>query len=156
MEDLSCWPHAGPWLSRCAARAGLIPPIARTAAWNQSVADSVTEEKMSTRWSDGRRGGIKTRYPLPQIRGTVHVQYRVCGRQNCRCRRGERHAAYYLFWRQAGKLRKRYIRSEELEATRAACEARRRRQQAWREAERAAQASWRALVGYVRDIERRE
>ena len=115
---------------------------------------------MSTSRSDGRRGGIKTRSPLPQIRaivrGTVHVQFRVCGRQNCRCRRGERHAAYYLFWRQDGKLRKRYIRAGELEATRAACERRRRRQQAWREAERKARASWQALVGYVRDIERRE
>src|SRR6185436_20239589 len=34
---------------------------------------------------------------LPQMMGTVHVQHRVCGRPNCRCRQGRRHRAHYLF-----------------------------------------------------------
>ena len=88
--------------------------------------------------------------------GTVHVQYRVCGRPNCRCRSGQRHPAHFLFWRQDGKLRKRYIKPKDVEAVRAAWEARRRRQRERHEAERAARESWRALVGYVRGIERRD
>jgi hypothetical protein len=35
------------------------------------------------------------------------------------------------------------------------CERRRQRERQRREAERAARASWRALVGYVRGVERR-
>ena len=47
---------------------------------------------------------------LPKMtKGTVHIQRVRCGKPRCRCRRGESHVAYYLFWRVAGKLRKRYI-----------------------------------------------
>jgi hypothetical protein len=104
-----------------------------------------------------RRGLHETLDWLPQMMiGTVHVQYRTCGRPTCRCRRGQRHPAHYLFWRQDGKLKKRYLRADEVETVRAACERRRERERERRAAARAAQESWRTLVGYVRGVEHRD
>jgi hypothetical protein len=89
---------------------------------------------------------------LPQI-GTVHLQRRRCGRALCRCRRGHLHEAYYWFWREFGRLRKRYLRASEVELVRAACAERRERERARRHAVRAARESWRALVAGVRGVE---
>lgn len=56
--------------------------------------------------------------------GTVHAQRVTCGKPNCKCARGERHVAFYRFWRDAGgRLRKAYVRRADVEAVRAACEA---------------------------------
>src|SRR5437763_15307306 len=67
--------------------------------------------------------------PLP---GSVCLQRVRCGKPNCRCARGGRHAAYYRFWREGGRLRKAYVRRADVESTRAACEA------------------WRARFGWLR------
>src|SRR5262249_5302566 len=89
--------------------------------------------------------------PLPKILpGVVRPQWVRCGHPNCRCARGELHGPYhYRFWRECGKLRKVYIRPEELEQVRARCEARRR-------ARRDLLAAWdtlRALRAAVREVE---
>jgi siroheme synthase (precorrin-2 oxidase/ferrochelatase) len=99
---------------------------------------------------------LKISESLPQMMGSVHVQYRSCGRPNCRCQRGERHPAHYLFWRVDGRLRKRYIKSDDVEVIRVACERRQQRERRRREAEREARATWQDLVGYVRGAERRD
>jgi len=101
---------------------------------------------------------MNVRSPLHQIAavaGTVHVQRRTCGRPTCRCRRGERHVGYYLFTREGGRLRKRYLKATDIEVVRAACDERRRRERASRAALRAAREDWRALVAGVREVERR-
>jgi Family of unknown function (DUF6788) len=99
-----------------------------------------------------QEGRTKMDRPLPQI-GTVHVQYRRCGRPNCRCRRGHPHPGFYWLWRQDGRLRKRYLRSEDVEAARAACAERRRRERARREALREARELWRTLAAVLREAE---
>ena len=86
--------------------------------------------------------------PLPKtLPGVVCAQRVRCGKPGCRCARGEPHLAYYRFWREGGRLRKRYVRPADLAAARAACAARR--------AERRAQADgwehWRALTAAVRE-----
>lgn len=46
-----------------------------------------------------------------------------CGKQNCRCARGQLHGPYhYLFWREAGQLRKVYVRRADVAEVRAACD----------------------------------
>ena len=95
--------------------------------------------------------------PLHQIAavaGTVHVQRRVCGSPTCRCAKGQRHVGHYLFTREGGRLGKRYIKASAVEAIRAACDERRRRERARRVAIRAAREYWRALVAGVREVER--
>jgi hypothetical protein len=49
-----------------------------------------------------------------------------CGNPKCHCARGELHGPYwYRFYREGSKVRKAYVRPADLEAVRAACDARR-------------------------------
>jgi hypothetical protein len=85
--------------------------------------------------------------PLP---GVVCKQWVRCGRPNCRCARGRPHGPYsYRFWREGGRLRKQYVRPEELEEVLGRCEARRRA----RRETKAAWAEWRELLAAVRTTE---
>lgn len=47
--------------------------------------------------------------------GGVYLQRVRCGKQNCKCARGETHSAYYFFTRQCGKLIKIYVRKADVE-----------------------------------------
>jgi hypothetical protein len=99
----------------------------------------------------------KSARALPQVtatRGTVHVQYRACGSRSCRCVDGERHAAYFLFWRDGGRLRKRYLRAAEVDGVRAACARRRLRERRLRALVRGDLVTWRELTGRLREMER--
>ena len=53
--------------------------------------------------------------------GAICEQYVKCGRSNCRCNSGELHGPYhYHFYRdELGKLRKRYVRRDEVKGKRA-------------------------------------
>ena len=53
---------------------------------------------------------------LPKMtKGSVHAQWVKCGKPGCRCARGELHGPYfYLFWRENGRLRKKYVRRSDL------------------------------------------
>lgn len=91
--------------------------------------------------------------PLPKTGiGAACVQWVTCGKSSCRCMRGERHQAHYLFWREGGRLRKRYIPPAELDAVRAACAARRARQAEARQQLQAGRQAWRALAGQLREV----
>jgi hypothetical protein len=82
--------------------------------------------------------------------GVVCAQRVRCGKPNCRCATGQRHLAYYRFWREGGRLCKRYVPRADLERVRAACQARREARrllvQSWEE--------WRRLRSVVRQAER--
>jgi hypothetical protein len=93
----------------------------------------------------------KSSKPLPKILpGVVRPQMVRCGNPNCRCARGRLHGPYYYrFWRESGRLRKAYVRPEELEHVLAACEARR---QARRDL-RAGWQVWRQIRAAVREVE---
>ena len=90
---------------------------------------------------------------LPKtLSGVVCAQRVRCGRRQCRCARGQLHGPYhYRFWRQGGRLRKEYVRPDDLERVRAACDARRRE---WG-AIRAAWGQWRQLNALLREVEQR-
>ena len=94
---------------------------------------------------------------LPKIgKGTVHRQWVRCGKPRCRCRRGEPHEAFYLFFRVNGKLRKRHIPRSDVDAVRAACAARRERGRRERRDLQAWRAQYSALVAQLREVERHE
>ena len=91
----------------------------------------------------------KTPETLPKtLPGVVCVQRVRCGKPGCRCARGQPHVAFYRFWREGGKLRKSYVKRSDLEAVRAACEARRL---AFREL-REGWGRWRKLVTVVHEV----
>ena len=87
--------------------------------------------------------------PLPKtLPGVVCAQRVRCGKPGCRCACGQGHLAYYRFWREGGRLRKRYVRRTELASVRAACEARRQERREHAEA----WEQWRKLVAVVREV----
>jgi hypothetical protein len=56
------------------------------------------------------------------LSGYVCVQYRKCGKPNCRCARGEKHGPYYyLSWREGGKQCWNYIKKQDLPRIQEAC-----------------------------------
>jgi hypothetical protein len=80
----------------------------------------------------------------------VLPQWVKCGRPTCRCAKGQLHGPYqYRFWREAGRLRKEYVRPENLEEIKARCEARR---QARRDL-KAGWDTWRDLLANIRELE---
>ncbi len=46
---------------------------------------------------------------IPTTNGGVYLQKVRCGKKNCKCASGEKHEAYYYFYRVDGKLMKQYI-----------------------------------------------
>lgn len=56
--------------------------------------------------------------PLPKIdpvRGSLHVEWKRCGRSNCRCQDGRLHGPHYArHWREDGRQRKAYVRAHDV------------------------------------------
>jgi hypothetical protein len=86
---------------------------------------------------------------LPKtLPGVVCAQRVRCGKPNCHCTTGERHLAYYRFWREGGRLRKCYVKRADLAIVRACCQERQRA----RKALASAWAQWRQLVSIIQEI----
>ena len=66
---------------------------------------------------------------LPKmLAGSLHLEWRRCGKPSCRCTRGHPHGPYYVRrWREGGRQRKELIRAAEVAMVLAALEERRRR-----------------------------
>ena len=96
------------------------------------------------------------RNPLPKTgAGALCRQWVRCGRPACRCASGTLHGPYhYLFWREGGRLRKRYLPAPAVAAVRSALSALRVERDEERARARAAREQWRDLVKVVREGER--
>jgi hypothetical protein len=59
-----------------------------------------------------------------------HIQKRrvKCGKQNCKCAKGELHTAYYHIWHADGRRYQKYVRRSKVEAIRQQCEQNRKLQ----------------------------
>jgi hypothetical protein len=79
------------------------------------------------------RAKTKIQNSLPKIEplpGAVCVQWKRCGKPNCRCARGELHGAYfYHFFYVDGKLRKKYVKKADVSRIKAAVETNKQQQQ---------------------------
>lgn len=93
---------------------------------------------------------------LPKIGehgGTVHRQFVRCGKASCKCARGDLHGAYYYhFVRVNGKLRKRYLKPEQVGQVRDACLKRREAQRVQRAQNRQVWQSLREMVAQLRQL----
>lgn len=66
--------------------------------------------------------------PFPKMSGTgsLHLEWRRCGKPTCRCGQGHLHGPYYVLrWRAGGRQRKALVRPEGVTALLAAIEERR-------------------------------
>ena len=90
---------------------------------------------------------------LPKImKGSVHTQFVRCGKQNCRCARGELHGPYfYHYFRDGAVLSKRYLKASEVEEVRAACLARQKNEQQRRASDRVFWQKFRAFRTEMRE-----
>lgn len=98
----------------------------------------------------------KTENLLPKIAahgGTVHRQAVRCGKASCKCARGELHGAYYYFVRVNGKLKKRYLKREQVRQVQDACLKRREEQRAQRAQTRQVWQSLRDIVAQLRQLD---
>jgi hypothetical protein len=44
------------------------------------------------------------------LAGSLVAQYTTCGKPTCRCTRGQKHGpVYYLYWKEQGRSRSRYV-----------------------------------------------
>ena len=90
---------------------------------------------------------------LPK-RGAVCRQWITCGKEGCRCKKGERHGPYhYLFWREGGRLRKMYIRKGDLPAVQEDLNNRRILERQSRLLEHISLQNWRSMKGSLQEIE---
>ena len=98
--------------------------------------------------------GMERRETLPKT-ASVCGQMVRCGRPNCRCARGALHGPYAcLFWREGGRLRKRYLRLAEAAAVRQECTDRRTAQRELRELMRTSRQQWQRLLTLLWEYER--
>ena len=53
------------------------------------------------------------------LAGSLVAQYTTCGKPGCRCARGQKHGPlYYLYWKDQGRSRSRYVPREQVSAVR--------------------------------------
>lgn len=138
---------------------GAEPPVYRQQLPPRERTGGEPPKKMLAEDTPQRRDRKKIAEPLPKT-GAVCAQRVRCGKRNCRCAGGNRHLAYYLFFRQGGRLRKRYVRAADVDRLRAHYAAKRRERVRARLTVRAALGEWRegwrkvdALVRLLREIE---
>ncbi len=82
------------------------------------------------------RGGVRKESIMP-LKGVVLEEMKHCGKPNCRCNSGYLHGPYhYRYYRDRGRLRKRYVRPQDVQGTLARIEARRQEVAERREARR--------------------
>ena len=57
-------------------------------------------------------------FPKTQPPGSLHLEFKRCGKPNCRCNDGFLHGPYiYRRWREHGRQRRQYIPMSKLAAT---------------------------------------
>ncbi len=64
--------------------------------------------------------------PLPKTQplpGSLHVEFKKCGKGNCRCSQGHLHGPYIVrHWIQDGRQRKAYVKRQDVEQVRSQIE----------------------------------
>ena len=112
---------------------------------------ATTEKKMLGAKSP-RVGKTKKSNPVTKTYDLLpgHIQQRRvrCGKDNCKCARGEFHSAYYHAWDSDGMRHRKYVRRSDVETMRAACAAHRQLQRQLH----AGRVQWRANLQRAREL----
>ena len=100
----------------------------------------------------------KSPNPLPKtLPGVVLPQMVRCGKPSCKCASRDEddlHGPYYYrFWREDGRLQKEYVPLDQVDAVRAACQRRQRRENARRDRQRRWMNTFRQFTEILRDVE---
>ena len=56
-------------------------------------------------------------FPKTHLAGSVHMEFKRCGKVKCRCAKGNLHGPYFTRrWRENGRLRRQYVPMAQLRA----------------------------------------
>src|SRR5437773_9546583 len=98
--------------------------------------------------------GTETRPALPKTAALCR-QWKRCGKPACHCVGGQQHGPYFcMFWREGGRLRKRYVQQARVLQVQAEFDGRRARRRLERNQLSDAHLEWRALLTALRELER--
>jgi hypothetical protein len=109
------WPHCG-----CKCHPGRAPYFRKRVREGRAL----TEERCIS-WTDlgttfdqrEHEEQPKSDETLPKTVGSLHLEFKRCGRPNCRCARGLLHGPYvYRHWREQGRQKKEYVPMSRLSA----------------------------------------
>jgi hypothetical protein len=79
----------------------------------------VSERSGSQARSKKVKGSLHKIVTTPAYRFAVCAQYVKCGKPNCKCSLGQFHGPYFAaFWKEDGRIRKRYIKLADVEQMR--------------------------------------
>ncbi len=92
--------------------------------------------------------------PKTETASALCRQWVRCGRRGCRCAGGELHGPYiYLFWREAGRLRKRYVRQSDAALLLCAYAEEREQRRQTRSEVAAGVREWQQAAALLREVE---
>ena len=69
----------------------------------------ISRSQMSSREREFRSKLAKLIHETGLVRGNLSVRERTCGKPNCKCTRGEKHASLYLVFSEEGKFRQIFV-----------------------------------------------
>lgn len=87
---------------------------------------SHVRQEMNARWTEMRRMLDEFMEREPLVKGTLYERRRRCGREGCRCGRGQPHLSLAFSWSEAGQTKHVSLRDLEPERLRPAVESYRR------------------------------
>ena len=99
------------------SRPGRWALLSQTLARRRSSGETcVPWQEVGAFFSADRTSEAKISETLPKRAiGSVHLEFKRCGRPNCRCRFGLFHGPYvYRHWREGGRQRKEYVPMDRL------------------------------------------
>lgn len=102
-----------------AARVGGIQDMLKSPIMNQVEKKKIVTERASPARSKNVGESLPKIVSAPAYRFAVCAQYVKCGKPNCKCASGQHHGPYFAaFWKQNGRIHKRYIRLADVEQMR--------------------------------------
>lgn len=64
---------------------------------------------------------LRDLFPKTRLAGSVHMEFKRCGKVKCKCAKGNLHGPYFTRrWRENGRLRRQYVPMAQLRAVLAA------------------------------------
>jgi hypothetical protein len=102
-----------------AAQAVDIEVVLISSVMNQAEKKKIIPERSDSPRSKKVGESLHKIVTTPAYRFAVCAQYVKCGKPNCKCALGQSHGPYFAaFWKENGRIRKRYIRLADVEQMR--------------------------------------
>jgi uncharacterized protein DUF6788 len=97
----------------------VIEAVLKSSVMNQAEKKKIVSDSRGLPRSKKVDKSLHKILTTPANRFAVCAQYVKCGKPNCKCALGQLHGPYFAaFWKEGGRIRKRYIRLADVEQMR--------------------------------------